>query len=171
MWTTSSRHIESQTNLHLTESSIAKIDKIRDLGILIEYKLSFKIHTDSIVKKARQRMSLIFKVLKLKDPEILKRAYYTYILPIILYGSHLFALNNVYNTNLLEKIQGKFTRCLFLDHPLALIQSLMRKISVGKVLEYLYSSTVLEYFSWVLVKSTCFVKVPGTWVPVLSTVL
>ena len=38
--------------------------------------------------------------------------------------------------------------------------------SVGKVFEYLYSSTVLEYFLRVLVKSTCFVKVPGTRVPV-----
>ena len=73
-------------------------------------------------------MSLILKVLKSKNSEVLKRAYYTYIRPIILYGSQLFALNNVYNTNLLERIQRVNSQdAYFLDHTHAILQSLMRK--------------------------------------------
>ena len=50
------------------------LDNMRDLGILMDSKLKFHMHTDSVVNKAYRVLGLINKSFECKDPNIV---YYT----------------------------------------------------------------------------------------------
>jgi hypothetical protein len=101
---------------------------IRDLGVLIDKKLSFDDHIYFIYRKAFGRLFALFKAIRSKDLSVHVRAYVSYVRPIIETASPVFnpTCSNFRASNsqiqMLEKIQKHFTRiafarCLAQDSP------------------------------------------------------
>ena len=55
----------------------------RDLGINIDSRLTFGPHINSIVAKAHLRASQILRCFISRDPEILIKAFITYVRPLL----------------------------------------------------------------------------------------
>ena len=68
---------------------IGNVSVIRDLGVLIDNKLSFSPHITQLVSTAKQRSFLLFITFKTKDPKALILGYKSYVLPLLNYGSHV----------------------------------------------------------------------------------
>ena len=83
---------------------------VLDLGITITNSVDFKTHVCNIVSKAMQRCSVLFRGFTSRDPVLLKRAFITYIRPLLEYNCILWNPTDVYLTNLLENVQRKFTK-------------------------------------------------------------
>ena len=83
------------------------LDNIRDLGIQIDSKLKFHIHTDMVVKKAYRILGIICKLFECKDTEVMVRLYKTLFRPIVEY-------NNVICDPVCEKGSYSLSNCIYM---------------------------------------------------------
>ena len=85
-------------------------NNVLDLGINITASLDFKSHICNIVSKSLQRSSVFFRGFTSRSPILLKKAFITYIRPILEYNCILWSPTSVHMTDLLESVQRKFTK-------------------------------------------------------------
>ena len=86
----------------------------RDLGVLITPNLSFAAHITHITSRASNACFLIKKSLTQPSPNILCRAFTTYVRPILEYASPVFhSFLTVPESTQVESVQRKFTKWLF----------------------------------------------------------
>jgi hypothetical protein len=93
---------------------------IRDLGVMIDAKLSFSDHIHTIYRKAFRFLFALFKAIRSRDLSVHIRAYIAYVRPLLEFASPVFnpvaspfrASNH--HIQLLEKIQKHFTRVAYI---------------------------------------------------------
>ena len=81
------------------------LDNIRDLGIQIDSKLKFHIHTDMVVKKAYRILGLICKSFECKDSDVMVKLYKTLVRPIVEYNNVIWGPSYTLDNQKLERIQ------------------------------------------------------------------
>lgn len=94
----------------LLDQPIVICKLVKDLGVLVDDKLSFYNHISSIVHKAMIRSRLILKCFCSREPELLLKAYLTYVRPILEYCSAVWSPHLVYLIDKVEKVQRFFTK-------------------------------------------------------------
>ena len=99
-------------NLTVENIVLPIFDSVTDLGVVIDWELTFTKHILGIVSKAKQRIFLIFKSFQSRDIKLLVFAYVTYIRPIVEYCSIIWSPNKLRDIDLLEDIQRYFTKRL-----------------------------------------------------------
>ena len=77
---------------------------------LFDDKLSFKGHINVIVSKAMQRIGLLFRGFLCRDITFLKKAFVTYIRPLVEYCSVVWSPRLKKYIDVLEKVQKKFSK-------------------------------------------------------------
>ena len=82
----------------------------RDLGIIIDNKLNFNCHVSRIAHNAHVRASLILRTFVSRDPEILTKAFITYVRPLLEYCTPVWSPHTVCNANKIESCQRWFTK-------------------------------------------------------------
>jgi len=98
------------SNYYLDGSPLVKSTSVMDLGIKINSDLSFQSHIGSIVSKARQRVGVLFRGFHTRQVSFLKKAYITYIRPLLEYNSNIWNPTHVYLIDLMENVQRAFTK-------------------------------------------------------------
>jgi len=58
-------------------------NSIRDLGVIIDNRLTFKDHVTSIVTRAHVRAMRLWRCFLCKDMDVLMRAFITYVRPLL----------------------------------------------------------------------------------------
>ena len=106
----SSRSPVSSHVYFINITAIASSDNVVDLGVTISTDLSFKSHIQSIVSKSYQRLSVLFRGFVTRDVKFLRRAYITFIRPILEYNSIIWSPTEIYLIDLIEQVQRYFTR-------------------------------------------------------------
>lgn len=90
---------------------IGRTDQMRDLGILLDSKLTFKPHLEDITGRANRTLGLIFKMTKdFDDPLCIKTLYCSLVRPILEYGSVIWCPYTANWINRLEAVQRKCSR-------------------------------------------------------------
>lgn len=89
---------------------IESVSSIRDLGVTVSDNLKFHEHIKSIVKSATATSNLIHKCFVYKDPTFLTQMYTTFVRPKIEYASQVWNPQYTGDTNLLEKVQRRYTK-------------------------------------------------------------
>ena len=84
----------------------------RDLGIVIAQDLAPSIHIREITAKAHQRANCILRSFVSKDINLLMRAFIVYVRPIVEYCSVVWSSSLKKDTELIEKVQCRFTKRL-----------------------------------------------------------
>jgi hypothetical protein len=97
----------------LNGTQIESTDCIRDLGVLIDSKLSFTPHYDHIIKLASLRSHQILRVLKTNDLNTLIFAYKTYVRPQLEYAIEVWNPRFKKDSKRIEGVQHTFTRLAF----------------------------------------------------------
>ena len=88
------------------------LDKFLDLGIQIDSKLKFHIHTNTVVRKTYRVLGLICKSFECKDSDVMVKLYKTLVRPIIKYNNVLWGPFYVPDNQKIERIQQKATRII-----------------------------------------------------------
>ena len=86
------------------------VDSIADLGVEIDSNLSYQAHIANIVSKATQRVGVLFRGFVTRDIKFMRKAFVSYIRPILEYNSVVW---NPYTKDLtmrIEKVQRRFTK-------------------------------------------------------------
>ena len=84
---------------------IAATSTIRDLGVIVDNRLTFKDHITSIVTRAHVRAMQIWRCFLCKDMDVLIRAFITYVRPVWSPSSKTLI-------DQLESVQRRFTKRL-----------------------------------------------------------
>ena len=101
------------SNIHKTfidDTAITSLSNCRDLGVTFDNKLNFGMHMHELVIKAKQRMSLLLRSFKTKEPAYLMIGFKSYILPIVDYCSQIWSPHYVQDILLLESVQRNYTK-------------------------------------------------------------
>jgi hypothetical protein len=89
---------------------IVRYDSVRDLGIIVTNNLRFNSHIDTVVSKARQRTSVLYRGFTSRNIQLLSKAFVTYIRPLLEYNSIVWNPTQVYLIDSLENVQRNFTK-------------------------------------------------------------
>lgn len=91
--------------------SLARLDKVRDLGVILNSRFSFEDHIDSIVNKANATLGFVKRWCKeFNDPYISRLLYCTFVRPILEYASPVWSPIQGCHINRIEAVQRKFLR-------------------------------------------------------------
>ena len=91
-------------------NSIKSTESIRDLGVEVDEAIKFDLHISNVVKKAFCRVGTLFRGFSTREPNILLKAYKTYIRPIFDYASNVWSPYYLKYINAIERVQRNFTK-------------------------------------------------------------
>ena len=91
---------------------ISNVDELRDLGVLVDSRLTFSSHINAIVSKAHIRANQILRCFLSRDRFVLTKAFVTYVRPLVEYCSTLWNPCQINLINKLESVQRSFTKRL-----------------------------------------------------------
>ncbi len=106
-------HGRSRTSNHIYSINgfvLSGLGSIRDLGVEIDYCLSFKSHIKNCVSRALQRTGILFRGFLCRDLQFLRKAFVTYIRPVVEYNSIIWSPSQVTYIDLVERVQRRFTK-------------------------------------------------------------
>jgi hypothetical protein len=102
-----------KTDYFINGSKVNYSSTIRDLGIVIDEKLTFKMHISKIVRNAYFKCYQLFRVIRTRNPIILTNLYKTYVRSQLEYAPEIWNPNQKLLIAKIEKVQKYFTRCIF----------------------------------------------------------
>ncbi|XP_036227319.2 probable RNA-directed DNA polymerase from transposon X-element [Bactrocera oleae] len=106
-------HSPIRTSYKLDRLEIAEVENIKDLGIIVDNKLTFSHHADKITSKAFKALGFILRRGKdFKNPWTLIRLFKSLVLPILEYGSVIWSPYTNTTIDKVEKLQRKFCKSL-----------------------------------------------------------
>lgn len=98
-------------NYTLSNSSLNRVSSVKDLGVVLDCKLSFAEHISYIVSKASKVLGFVFRVAKdFRQTSCLKALYCSLVRSILEYCSVVWAPFYQNGNERIEKVQRKFTR-------------------------------------------------------------
>lgn len=88
---------------------VERCDQIRDLGVLVDSKLTFTEHYNIIINKANNMLGFIKRFsYNFNDPYTIKTLYITYVRSILEYCSIVWSPSAITHENRLESVQKQF---------------------------------------------------------------
>ena len=93
--------MDNEIKIITTEDPLPSVESTRFLGVTIDNKLTWTIHTDNLIKKLNANKILLSKAKYLMNPESKRLIYFTHI------HSHLIYANTVWSTNITKKQKTK----------------------------------------------------------------
>ena len=96
----------------LSSTTLPNVDSITDLGVTYSNGLSFSLHIDKIVAKASLRAKLILNCFQSRDPDLLLKAFCTFVRPILEYCCVIWSPMYKYDIDRIEAVQRRFTKRL-----------------------------------------------------------
>jgi len=97
----------------INDVCLAHADSFRDLGVTINHDLSFSKHCQIIAGRALRRVGLIFRAFKSRDPNLLVKAYKTYVRPVLETCTEVWSPYKIKDIKVIERVQIQFTWRLF----------------------------------------------------------
>lgn len=103
-----------QHNYHLGNHTLDEVSVVKDLGVMLDSKLTFDIHIDHIYNKSLRMLGFVFRTCKpFTNLNAVKTVYFAFVRSHLEYCSPVWNPRMVKHSTLLEKIQRKFMRYLY----------------------------------------------------------
>lgn len=100
-------------NYHLNNSKLTRVQKIRDLGVILDANLSFTDHYDHIIKKSFQQLGFLLRTCKpFKKVDTYKILYFSLVRSVLDFCSVVWSPFYACHINRIERIQKTFLRTL-----------------------------------------------------------
>ena len=102
--------INSCAKYYYNGNEVKSCTSIRDLGVTVDSKMNFDRHIENIVRDAYIRVGVLFNGFISRDLNLMKKAYTTFIRPVIEYASSVWCPYKQKHIVAIEKVQRHFTR-------------------------------------------------------------
>ena len=100
-------------NYNLCGHVVSRVDKIRDLGVIVDCKLSFIPHIDTILEKSYKQLGFILRTCKpFQNPFTYKTLYNSYVRSRLEFACAVWMPFYRIHVDRIERIQRKFVRSL-----------------------------------------------------------
>ena len=107
---TKSHHLADKENSYMHLHKMSNVDKEKDLGVIIDSKLSFKAHIETKLAKAKQLLGIVRSTIKFMTGEIFIKLYKSIIRPHLEYADIVWSPTTKEYQDKLEKFQRRATR-------------------------------------------------------------
>jgi len=104
----------SKKPYNILDHELQHVETVKDLGILIDHKLTFKKHIKNICKLGYLRSHQVLRHIHTSNPKTWGNIFKTYILPTLEYGSPIWNPISKELTKDLERVQKFFTKIALL---------------------------------------------------------
>ena len=108
----SGQSFKNSPSYHIGANNLPVITSCTDLGVSYNDRLSFSPHLSKIVVKASHRAKLILKCFTSRDPQLLMRAFCTFVRPLLEFSSVIWSPYTIADINRIESVQRSFTRAI-----------------------------------------------------------
>ena len=101
-------------NYHIDNSSLKRVEEVRDLGITLDSKLTFSAHINRTVSKANRALGILRRsfqsglAIQKFDRKALLSAYYANVRSVLEYGTIVWSGAAKTHLKRLERVQHKF---------------------------------------------------------------
>lgn len=103
---------------NINGQELERVDKVKDLGVLLDYRLTFKLHYATIIDKANRQLGFILKITKeFNDPMCLRSLYCSLVRSILEFASIVWSPYEAVWITRIEAVQRKFVRHALRDLP------------------------------------------------------
>jgi len=92
-------------SLLLNDVCLAVVDEVNDLGVVIDYRLTFYTHVRKNVVRASIKANLIHKCFISRDAFTLIRAFKVYVRPILQYASCTWSHHHILKLQQVETVK------------------------------------------------------------------
>ena len=96
----------------LDDQTVSNVKTQSDLGVVVSDDMKHSAHCAHVASKASQRLGLIFRCFKTRDPDFLIRLYKIYVRPILEYNSPVWSPYLLQDIDKIENVQRSFLRRL-----------------------------------------------------------
>ena len=110
-------------------------DYIKYLGILIDYKLSFKQHITAITKKISRAIGSLYKLRQYVSKRILIMMYYSLVYPFLIYALPVYGTADSIHLNKVHLLQKKVVRLVTFSDPLSHSLPLFKELEILTISE------------------------------------
>ena len=86
---------------------------VTDLGVEINYNLKYDTHINNIIGKAYAWVGVFFKGFASRNLHLLRRAFITYVRPVLEYASNVWSPYLLKHINAIEKVEKQFTQRMY----------------------------------------------------------
>lgn len=98
-------------NYKIDESYLARVQEILDLGVLLDNKLNFKLHINSVISKSNRMLGFIKRSVKdFDDPFALASLYFSLVRSILEYANVVWSPYYDIDQKRIERVQRNFSR-------------------------------------------------------------
>lgn len=110
-------------NYTLNNGNITKLNTVKDLGVMMDSKLTFSEHIDMISTKAYRNLGFVLRISKpFSDVGCLRVLYFSFVRSILEYCSVIWNPQYITYIQSLEKLQLKFLKHLHFRHSRCFIE-------------------------------------------------
>jgi len=99
-------------NFSISGNVLETVDKVKDLGVIVDDSLTFSDHISQVVKRAFIRTNLICKCFISRNVDNLLQAFLVYVRPILEYASCVWSPHYIGDIQKIESVQRRFTKRL-----------------------------------------------------------
>ena len=96
----------------LDNQELKSVDSIRDLGVIMNNKLTFDEHINQIISSATMTANLILRTFKTKNHFFLIKLFNAFVRPKLEYACQVWSPNTVNHIDRIERVQRSFTKRL-----------------------------------------------------------
>ncbi|KAG7298081.1 hypothetical protein JYU34_018851 [Plutella xylostella] len=109
----SRRNKTIEFNYTLNNNKLTKISSVRDLGVILDAKLTFSAHIESIVNRAYRNLGFVIRTCKpFTDEMCVRMLYFAYVRSTLEYCSSIWNPQYIIYDHSIESIQQKFVKYL-----------------------------------------------------------
>lgn len=109
--TYSRKRLPSHRDYFLNSTKVDKVNTVRDLGILCDSELNFRLHFNDIICRANSALGFVKRWSKeFSDPHVTRSLYMTFVRPILEYGSQVWSPYHEVHIKRIEDVQRRFVR-------------------------------------------------------------
>jgi hypothetical protein len=103
------KKIQAYCENNIEGNVLANNTEVTDLGVMFDSSLTFTPHITKMVRKAKQRIFLLFRSFRSRNTGLLLTAYKSFVLPLLDYCSSVWSPGHLYNIKAVESVQHLFT--------------------------------------------------------------
>ena len=101
----------SSPQYHLCGNQLKAVSEVKDLGIYITSNLSWSMQANKCANKANSVLGFIRRTVGPKNPQLFSKLYNSLVCPILEYCSPIWCPHLKKDSNTLEKVQRRATKC------------------------------------------------------------
>lgn len=99
------------TTYYLNGQNIQRVDRVRDLGVILDEKMSFVPHIEHITNKAYSMLGFVLRSCRdFRNPATYKILFFAYVRSVLEFASVIWSPQYHIYINMIEKIQNKFIK-------------------------------------------------------------